>query len=102
MDMPGHAPARLATAGPTTRPIDPATQYRVQSGDNLFTIAKKLYGNINRAGKLYEANKDLIGPNPNALKLNMVLRLPDPPTPAGIPATPATPAGATPAVSDLR
>ncbi len=80
-------------------PVDQNTQYRVQSGDNLFTIAKKLYGNINRAGKLYEANKDIIGPNPNALKLNMVLRLPDPPT-VTPPAPAATPA--TPAVSDIR
>ncbi|MFI5380304.1 MAG: LysM peptidoglycan-binding domain-containing protein, partial [Tepidisphaerales bacterium] len=103
--VPETGPARLAVAGPTTRPIDPTTQYRVQSGDNLFTIAKKLYGNINRAGKLYEANKDLIGPNPNALKLNMVLRLPEPPTAAGTPAAPLStshPEGTSPAVSDLR
>ena len=98
--VPDTGTARLAVAAPTTRPIDPTTQYRVQSGDNLFTIAKKVYGNINRAGKLYEANKDLIGPNPNALKLNMVLRLPEPPT---APATPAVaPAGTSPAISDLR
>ena len=98
--VPDTGTARLAVAAPTTRPIDPTTQYRVQSGDNLFTIAKKVYGNINRAGKIYEANKDLIGPNPNALKLNMVLRLPEPPTPAAAPASTTT--GTSPAISDLR
>jgi nucleoid-associated protein YgaU len=100
--VPDTGTARLAVAAPTTRPIDPTTQYRVQSGDNLFTIAKKVYGNINRAGKLYEANKDLIGPNPNALKLNMVLRLPEPPAPPATPAAAPAPAGTSPAISDLR
>ncbi len=98
--VPDTGSARLAVAAPTTRPIDPTTQYRVQSGDNLNTIAKKVCGNINRAGKIYEANKDLIGPNPNALKLNMVLRLPEPPTSPAAPT--AAPVGTSPAISDLR
>ncbi len=59
--------------------IDPAKQYRVQAGDNLSTISKKLYGRYDKWTQIYELNKDLIGQNPAALKKDMVLALPDPP-----------------------
>ena len=59
--------------------LDSRTQYRVQKGDNLNTICKQLYGTTDKVSKLYQLNKDLIGPNPNSLKLGMVLQLPDPP-----------------------
>jgi nucleoid-associated protein YgaU len=80
-DVIPSASATVATSltGPTTRPIDSSREYRVVSGDNLNTIAKKLYGTTTRAKQIYDLNKDLIGPNPNALKLNMVLKLPDTP-----------------------
>ena len=61
-------------------PIDPATQYRVQTGDSLYSIAKKLYGRGDRSTKLYEANKAAIGEDINRLKVGQVLQLPDPPT----------------------
>lgn len=87
--VPGNGAAASANAStPTTRPVraaaaaaaDPATEYRVQTGENLYIISKKLYGRGDRSAKLYEANKELIGPNPNALKKGMVLKLPEPPT----------------------
>src|SRR5438067_241546 len=59
--------------------IDPAKQYRVQAGDNLSTISKKLYGRYDKWTQIYELNKDLIGQNPAALKKDMVLALPEPP-----------------------
>ncbi|MGE5609605.1 MAG: LysM peptidoglycan-binding domain-containing protein [Bacillota bacterium] len=74
--VPEAAKAVLATS----KVVDPTRQYRVQPGDNLYTICKKLYGRTDRVTKLYELNKDLIGPNRSALKPNMVLQLPDPPT----------------------
>jgi nucleoid-associated protein YgaU len=64
----------------TEAPIDPQTQYRVQTGDSLYSIAKKLYGRGDRSVKLYEANKQTIGEDMNALKLGTVLTLPEPPT----------------------
>ena len=71
----------IAHAGriPTTRPVDSVTQYRVKSGDNLYIISKRLYGRADKAERIYELNKEVIGPNPNALKLGTLLQLPEPP-----------------------
>ena len=60
--------------------IDETRQYRVQKGDSLSTIAKKLYGRADMADRIYQANRDVIGANPSALKLNAVLTLPETPT----------------------
>ena len=60
--------------------IDETRQYRVQKGDSLSVIAKKLYGRADMADRIYQANRDLIGANPSALKLNAVLTLPETPT----------------------
>jgi nucleoid-associated protein YgaU len=63
----------------TPKVLDATRQYRVQAGDNLYVICKRLYGKTDLVTKLYELNKDLIGPNRSALKPNMVLQLPEPP-----------------------
>lgn len=54
--------------------------YTVQNGDSLYKIAKKLYGNGQKSDDLYEANKQLIGPDSTRLKVGMVLKLPEAPT----------------------
>ena len=41
--------------------------YTVKSGDNLWNIAKQHYGSGAMYTKIYEANKDLIGGNPNLI-----------------------------------
>lgn len=41
--------------------------YTVKSGDNLWNIAKQYYGSGAMYTKIYEANKDLIGGNPNLI-----------------------------------
>jgi nucleoid-associated protein YgaU len=73
--IPDSAQPRAALAST----LDPRIQYRVESGDNLHNISKKLYGTTDKVTKLYQLNRELIGPNPGALKVNMVLQLPDPP-----------------------
>jgi nucleoid-associated protein YgaU len=75
------APATATTKQPSAADliVDPAKQYRVQSGDNLNTISKKLYGRYDKWTQIYDLNKDLIGPNPAALKKDMILALPEPP-----------------------
>ena len=62
------------------QPIDPQTQYRVQPGDNLYSISKKLYGRGDRYLRIHEANKQALGDDANTLKAGMVLSLPEPPT----------------------
>jgi nucleoid-associated protein YgaU len=56
------------------------TTYTVQSGDSLYKIAKRLYGTGNGVVKIYNANKDVIGPNMAKLSVGMVLKLPEAPT----------------------
>ena len=56
----------------------PATQktHTVASGDTLWAIAKRAYGNGGKWKTLYEANKSVIGGNPNAIKVGQVLQIP--------------------------
>jgi nucleoid-associated protein YgaU len=72
------ASAEKAPAGPALS-ADGKT-YTVQKNDNLYKIAKQLYGKGEKEGDLYTVNKDVIGPDSTRLKIGMVLRLPEPPT----------------------
>ena len=84
------APAAPATTGgrTETRPhsvvpvaaINQTTEYRVQANDNLYKISTKLYHSANKMDAIYQLNKTAIGADPARLKLNMVLKLPEPPT----------------------
>jgi LysM repeat protein len=50
--------------------------YTVQAGDSLSLIAQKFYGDLMRWGEIYDANKDLIGDNPDAIEIGMQLQIP--------------------------
>ena len=52
-----------------------AKTYTVKSGDCLWTIAKKYYGNGAQYTKIYNANKDKIS-NPNLIYIGQVLTIP--------------------------
>lgn len=51
--------------------------YTVVYGDCLWNLAKKFYGSGSLYTKIYEANKSLIGPNPNILYVGWILSIPD-------------------------
>lgn len=51
--------------------------YTIKSGDCLFNIAKKYYGNGSQYTKIYEANKSTIGSNSNLIYPGQVLTIPD-------------------------
>lgn len=55
--------------------VQPQT-YTVQSGDCLWNIAKKFYGNGADYTKIYNANKSVIGGNPNLIYAGQVLTIP--------------------------
>ena len=66
-------PQREATASPA-----PATAqtYTVVKGDCLWNIAKKFYGNGSKYSIIYNANKSVIGGNPNLIYPGQVLTIP--------------------------
>jgi nucleoid-associated protein YgaU len=52
--------------------------YTVKAGDTLISIAEKIYGEGSKSTymDIYEANKDLIGPDPDMIKEGMTLKIP--------------------------
>jgi len=68
----------------TTPPVDderaepPLTgdTYTVVKGDTLWSIAKRFYGSGSKWSTIYEANKDVIGLNPNLIIPLQVLVIP--------------------------
>ena len=71
---PAASPARspVAVGSPTAD-----REYIVVSGDTLRTIALQLYGDATLWQRVYEANRDTIGNNPDALQPGMRLRIPN-------------------------
>jgi len=67
-----------AEAAPARRPAKSAATgtYRVQEGDTLYAIARKLCGNGERYRELHALNSSLIGGDANRLRPGMVLRVP--------------------------
>lgn len=83
------SPQRPALASPVASPsavaISTATAvadassgetYEIQSGDTLLTVAEQVYGDATQWRKIYDANKDVIGPDPDKLKVGMKLKVP--------------------------
>jgi 5'-nucleotidase len=73
---PAPSPAvAAATASPATS-ADSEQTYEVKAGDTLLTISEEVYGDATKWRKIYDANKDLIGADPDKLKLEMKLKIP--------------------------
>lgn len=68
----------VAQSGPVPAPTPAAstTSYTVQPGDTLRLIAQKVYGDANQWPRLYEANREVIGANPDNLQAGMQLTVP--------------------------
>ena len=54
----------------------PASEYVVQPGDSLQSIAQQQYGDAGQWPKIYQANRDVIGPDPDALVAGTKLQVP--------------------------
>jgi nucleoid-associated protein YgaU len=55
--------------------------YTVEPGDSMLSISEQFYGDVTQWRRIYDANREVIGDNPDALKPGMVLRIPPPPSP---------------------
>lgn len=60
----------------TDSTINPG-EYTVQEGDWLSKIALRAYGDMYAWEKIYEANKEAIGPNPDNIEVGQVLTIPN-------------------------
>lgn len=68
-----NAPVPTAATESTAAP---AQTYTVAGGDSLWGIAKMFYGDGSKYTVIYEANKGVIGANPNLIYPGQVLTLP--------------------------
>ena len=74
---PAPAPEAAAdTGGGASDGGSGGTTYTVKKGDNLWTLAKKFYGSGADYTKIYEANKDTIGKNPNLIYPGQTFTIP--------------------------
>ena len=49
--------------------------HRVEKGDTLSAVAKRVYGDANKYGKIFEANKPMLS-DPDKIYPGQVLRIP--------------------------
>lgn len=73
LDNPAPAPAPDPTPEPKPQP---QRTYTVKKGDSLSKIAAKYYGTGSRWPDIYNANRGVIGSNPNLIKPGQVLVIP--------------------------
>lgn len=66
-------PRRAASTSPAP---SRATSYTVVKGDCLWNIAKKFYGSGSKYSVIYNANRSVIGGNPNLIYPGQVLAIP--------------------------
>jgi nucleoid-associated protein YgaU len=65
-----------ASTPTTTTPEGAGETYEVQAGDTLLSIAQQFYGDVTQWRRIYDANKDMIGADPDKLKVGMKLTIP--------------------------
>ncbi|WP_162427799.1 LysM peptidoglycan-binding domain-containing protein [Pontibacter pudoricolor] len=75
--MPGQ-PTQGTTASTNQQHVNATSTdtYTVQSGDSLSKIAQRQYGSASSWTKIYNANKTIIGDNPDLIKPGQKLTIP--------------------------
>jgi nucleoid-associated protein YgaU len=71
----------VQSGGSSTAPAAPARvqqeeTYTVKKGDSLSKIAKRTYGDAQQWRRIYEANREIIGDNPDLIHPGQALKLP--------------------------
>ena len=63
--------------GEETKTSGGGSTYTVKPGDNLSKLAKQFYGTGADWKKIYEANRDVIGGNPNLIYPGQTFKIPE-------------------------
>ena len=72
-------PSPSGTPRSSATPAAPSTgEYTVESGDTLRSIAQQVYGDPTQWPRIYQANRDTIGPDPDTLNAGTRLSIPHP------------------------
>ena len=66
--------AGSSSTAPPPKPVEET--YTVAAGDSLSKIAKRFYGNANDWRRIYDANREVIGANPDLIRPGQKLRIP--------------------------
>jgi nucleoid-associated protein YgaU len=76
---PNAGDSDFETGHSSTAPTPPPTEqrYTVKSGDSLSKIAKQFYGDASKWRRIYDANKDVIGGNPDLIHPGQEYRIPN-------------------------
>jgi nucleoid-associated protein YgaU len=67
---PSASPSAVSSA------VASAESYVVKPGDTLRSIAEDRYGDASQWPRIYDANRDVIGPDPDALNAGTTLTIP--------------------------
>ena len=94
----------LTATAASAQAIPCGEPYHIARGDTLGAISERAYGG-GRLSLLYELNRDVIGPNPDAIDIDMVLQIPcdlgGTPTPTERPEPAVETAAAAPATAPV-
>jgi nucleoid-associated protein YgaU len=74
-------PSPSPIGSPLTAPAPSPTagdEYIVEAGDTLRSIAQQVYGDAEQWPRIYDANRGIIGPDPDTLSAGTRLRIPRP------------------------
>jgi len=76
---PSAAPSPTAAPPAAAQPASTSTEaYTVEAGDTLRSIAQQVYGDQAQWPRIYDANRQAIGPDPDALSAGTRLTIPRP------------------------
>jgi nucleoid-associated protein YgaU len=73
--LPSPSPSTLIAQSPVVAQ-QASRQYIVQPGDTLRSIAQNEYGDASLWPRIYDANRDVIGSDPDALNAGTTLQIP--------------------------
>jgi nucleoid-associated protein YgaU len=75
--LPDFSDVSSGSSSTAPTPAGASRTYTVVRGDSLSKIAKSLYGKAGKWRVIYEANKVVIGSNPDLIKPGQVLTIPE-------------------------